>query len=343
METIKVGVYGASGYGGSDLLRIALFHPHLELVAVTAHSHAGKRVDEVHPNLLGYTELVFQREIPQEVLSTLDCVFLCLPHRQSMAIVPTLPSHLKVVDLAGDYRLRDQAVFEEYYKVEHTSFEHQAGFTYGLTEMNRERIAKSDRVACPGCFATSALVGLYPLVKANVLESKIVVDAKTGSSGSGNKPKEGTHHPKRANSFYSYKPFTHQHVPEVVQALREAQPAWDGRLVFQTHSAPMVRGIFASIYVTLKHDLSSDEVASIFHETYKDSPFVRIRPKSPDVNWVKTTNFADLNWAQQGRDLNVFVAIDNLVKGSSGQAIQNMNLMFGLPEATGLALPGSHP
>jgi N-acetyl-gamma-glutamyl-phosphate reductase len=343
METIKVGVYGGSGYGGSDLLRIALFHPNIDIVAVTAHSHAGKRVDEVHPNLMGYTELVFQTEIPQETLAELDCVFLCLPHRQSMAVVPTLPKHLKIVDLAGDYRLRDQDVFEEYYKIEHTSFEHQAGFTYGLTEMNREAIANSQRVACPGCFATSALVGLFPLVKANVLEAKIVVDAKTGSSGSGNKPKEGTHHPKRANSFYSYKPFTHQHVPEVVQALKEAQPEWEGRLVFQTHSAPMVRGIFTSIYVTLTEDMTADEIAAIFHETYKDSPFVRIRPKSPDVNWVKTTNFADINWAQQGRDLNVFVAIDNLVKGSSGQAIQNMNLMFGLPETTGLSLPGSHP
>ena len=343
MAKCKVGVLGASGYGGSDLLRLLLFHPHTEVVLATAHQHAGKRVDEVHPNLRGFTDLVLQETKVTEEYNDLDCLIVALPHGQSMHIMPQLPPDLKVVDLTGDYRLSDQSIFETAYKREHMSFSLQSDFVYGLTEINHSAIKGANKVSNPGCFATASLLGLYPLIATSMTSGKIVVDAKTGSSGSGNKPSPGTHHPKRANSFYSYKPFKHQHVPEVVEALQKVNPNWGDRFIFQTHSAPMVRGIFASIYVTLNEPLTHQEIGGIFKKYYEDAPFVRLLEGSPDVNWVKTTNFADIGWAVDGEDLNVFVAIDNLMKGAAGQAIQNMNLMFGFEEKAGLFIPGTHP
>jgi|SRR5215217_3788970 len=337
---IRIGIFGGSGYGGSELLRILLFHPDIEIVFVTANEQAGKPVREVHRNLNGLTELHFINA-PQN-LSDIDCVFLALPHGQAMDVVPGLPAHVKAIDLSGDFRLRDQSVFEEYYKQPHTAMGSQAEFVYGLTETNRDAIKNARLIANPGCFATATLLGLAPLVANRLLSGRVVVDAKTGSSGSGAKAAANTHHPQRMNSFYAYKPFTHQHVPEIEQELAHAGD-WTSELVFMTHSLPVARGIFASIYAEAKQELTGEELHKIFADYYDGSFFIRLVNGSPDINWVKTTNFCDIGFAARGKQIVVFSAIDNLVKGAAGQAVQNMNLMFGLDETTGLKLVGTNP
>src|SRR5256714_13766080 len=208
--------------------------------------------------------------------------------------------------------------------------------------MNRDAIKQARLIANPGCFATATLWGLAPRVAENLIDGRVIVDAKTGSSGSGAKAAANTHHPQRMNSFYAYKPFTHQHVPEIEQELRTVGD-WTSELVFMTHSLPVSRGIFASVYAETKSEMTVDEVRALFARFYLDSFFVRLVEGSPDINWVKTTNFCDIGFAVRGRQLVVFSAIDNLVKGAAGQAVQNMNLMFGIEEKTGLMLTGSNP
>jgi N-acetyl-gamma-glutamyl-phosphate reductase len=339
-DKIRVAICGGSGYGGSELLRILLFHPNVEVVFVTANEHAGKPVADVHRNLHGLTDLTF---IPApEHFDGVDCVFFALPHGQAMSLVPNLPTNVKAIDLSGDFRLRDQSMFEKHYKQAHTAMDAQAEFVYGLTETNRDAIRQARYIANPGCFATATLLGLAPLVAGGLLSGRVVVDAKTGSSGSGAKAAANTHHPQRMNSFYAYKPFTHQHVPEIEQEL-ERVGDWTSELVFMTHSLPVSRGIFASIYAETKTPLNEDELRRLYSDYYRDSFFVRLVSGSPDINWVKTTNFCDLGLAVRGKQVVVFSAIDNLVKGAAGQAVQNMNLMYGLDEKTGLMLVGTNP
>jgi N-acetyl-gamma-glutamyl-phosphate reductase len=218
----------------------------------------------------------------------------------------------------------------------------QERFVYGLTETNREQIKNARLIANPGCFATATLLGLAPLVDSDMINGRVVVDAKTGSSGSGNKPAANTHHPQRMNSFYAYKPFTHQHVPEIEQELQNVGD-WTSELVFMTHSLPVARGIFASIYAEANSAFTQEQLHATFADFYQDSFFVRLVQGSPDINWVKTTNFCDIGFAVRGKQLVIFSAIDNLVKGAAGQAVQNMNLMFGLDEKTGLMLMGTNP
>ena len=337
---IRVGIFGGSGYGGSELLRILLFHPEVELVFVTANEQAGKPIGDVHRNLHGLTQLSFVNA--PEDLSDVDCVFFALPHGQAMEVVPRLPGDLKAIDLSGDFRLRNQSVFEKHYKQPHTAWSAQAEFVYGLTETNREAIRQARLIANPGCFATATLLGLAPLVANGLISGRVVVDAKTGSSGSGAKAAANTHHPQRMNSFYAYKPFTHQHVPEIQQELEHVGD-WTSELVFMTHSLPVARGIFASIYAEAKNEISEADLRKLFADYYRESFFVRLVDGSPDINWVKTTNFCDLGFASRGRQIVIFSAIDNLVKGAAGQAVQNMNLMFGLDEKTGLMFPGTNP
>jgi N-acetyl-gamma-glutamyl-phosphate reductase len=220
--------------------------------------------------------------------------------------------------------------------------DHQSDFVYGLTETNRDAVRKARLIANPGCFATATLLGLAPLVANGVLSGRVIVDAKTGSSGSGAKAAANTHHPQRMNSFYAYKPFTHQHVPEIEQELDRVGD-WTSELVFMTHSLPVSRGIFASIYAEVKTEMNETQVDDMFTEYYRDSFFVRLVKGSPDINWVKTTNFCDIGFAVRGKQVVVFSALDNLVKGAAGQAVQNMNLMFDVDEKTGLMLVGTNP
>src|SRR5882672_372532 len=339
---LKIAIFGGSGYGGSELLRILLLHPNADVRFVTANEQAGKAVSEVHRNLLGVTDLRFTKAPDDlESLSDLDCAFFALPHGQAMELAPRLPATTKIIDLSGDFRLADNVLFAQHYGREHVAMDAQAQFVYGLTETNREVIKNARCIANPGCFATATLLGLAPLVANNLLAGRIIVDAKTGSSGSGAKAAANTHHPQRMNSFYAYKPFTHQHLPEIEQELQRVG-GWNSGLVFMTHSLPVSRGIFASMYVEAKEDLTEDQLHSIFAEFYRESFFVRLVKGSPDINWVKTTNFCDLGFASRGREVVVFSAIDNLVKGAAGQAVQNMNLMFGLDEKAGLMLVGTN-
>ena len=340
MTKLKIAIFGGSGYGGSELLRILLFHPNAEIVLVTANEHAGKLVGEVHKNLFGLTDLRFQ--LTPEYLSELDAdvAFFALPHGQAISIVPKLPKNTKIIDLSGDFRIDDADIFREFYKLEKSDL--QNDFVYGLTELNREKIKTADKIANPGCFATATLLALSPLVSNNLITSKVIVDAKTGSSGSGAKPASNTHHPQRMNSFYAYKPFTHQHVPEISQCLKSVGK-FENDFVFMTHSLPVSRGIFASCYAELKDEISTAEFKQIYREFYADSFFVRMVDGSPDINWVKTTNFCDIAVNVQDKQVVVFSAIDNLVKGAAGQAVQNMNLMCNLDEKTGLVFVGSNP
>jgi N-acetyl-gamma-glutamyl-phosphate reductase len=310
---------------------------------VTANEQAGKAVGEVHKNLHGLTELKFRTAPgdPSE-LAELDCIFLALPHGQAMGLVPTLPPHVKAIDLSGDFRLNDRETFEQHYDRPHTAMELQSHFVYGLTETNRAAIRDARLIANPGCFATATLLGLAPLVASQMISGAVIVDAKTGSSGSGAKAAANTHHPQRMNSFYAYKPFAHQHLPEIEQELAKVGD-WHSELVFMTHSLPVARGIFASIYLETKDQLTEERLRSIFADFYREAFFVRLVKGSPDINWVKTTNFCDLGFAVRGRQIVIFSALDNLVKGAAGQAVQNMNLMFGLDEKTGLMLVGTNP
>lgn len=338
---MKIAIFGGSGYGGSELLRILLFHPNAEIVLVTANEHAGKAVAEVHKNLFGITDLKF--EIAPDDLSKLeniDVAFFALPHGQALNLIPNLPKNVKAIDLSGDFRIADAEVFKQFYKLEKSDL--QSEFVYGLTETNREQIKTAKYIANPGCFATATLLALAPLVKSGLLTGKIIVDAKTGSSGSGAKAAANTHHPQRMNSFYAYKPFQHQHVPEITQHLKSIGE-FENEFVFMTHSLPVSRGIFASCYLETTHILTNEDVKNLYELFYKDTFFIRIVENSPDINWVKTTNFCDIAVNSKGKQIAVFSAIDNLVKGAAGQAVQNMNLMFGLDETTGLKLIGTNP
>ena len=342
---IKVGILGGSGYGGSELLRFLLFHPQVEIKLVTANEHAGKRVDAVHPNLAKLTDLIFASNNETHHFANLDCLFLALPHGQALELVPQIPANVKVIDLSGDFRLRDADIFKDAYGREHTAMEAQREFVYGLTEVSRNQIREASRIANPGCFATALELGLYPFIASGLATGKIIADLKTGSSGSGAKAAAGTHHPKRANSFYAYKILEHQHQPEVEQLLAAVNEKWaeDCSLIMQTHSLPTVRGIFASIYFTTRVAMTRDEVGGVLRDFYGNEFFIRLVDGSPDINWVKNTNFVDIGWATSGDTVVVFVALDNLVKGAAGQAIQNMNLMFAVEERTGLVVAGTNP
>ncbi len=342
MSKIKIAIFGGSGYGGSELLRILLAHPNAEIVFVTANEHAGKTVTSVHKNLRGFTDLAFQKA-PEDLsdIGDVDVAFFALPHGQALHLIPRLPGKVKAIDLSGDFRIDDAEIFKKYYALEHAG-DIQSKFVYGLTETNREAIKTAKYIANPGCFATASLLAVAPMVKSGLLTGQIVVDAKTGSSGSGIKPAANTHHPQRMTSFYAYKPFSHQHVPEIQQHLAQVGN-FDQKLVFMTHSLPVARGIFASCYFETSVELTNEDLANLYQHFYEDSFFVRMVEGSPDINWVKTTNFCDISVHSSGRNVVVFSAIDNLVKGAAGQAVQNMNLMFGLDETTGLKLVGTNP
>ena len=341
MSSIRAGIFGGSGYGGSELVRILLFHPDVEIAFVTANEHAGKCVSDVHRNLLGLTDLSFQKA-PESLseIDDIDVAFFALPHGQALNLVPQLSPDTKVIDLSGDFRINDAEVFKKYYKLDRN--EMQSKFVYGLTETNRDAIRQAQYVANPGCFATATLLALAPMVASGLLKGSVIIDAKTGSSGSGAKPAANTHHPQRMNSFYAYKPFTHQHVPEIEQHLQTVGD-FQSDFVFMTHSLPVSRGIFASCYLESTVNLTNEDLNNIYRKFYRDNFFIRIVDGSPDINWVKNTNFCDIAAHSNGKQVVVFSAIDNLIKGAAGQAVQNMNLMFGLDEKTGLVFTGGNP
>lgn len=335
---VKVGIAGGSGYGGTELVHILLRHPQTELTWISSEQHAGEELEAVHPHLRGFLDVRFS---PLNSLnaSDLDVLFLALPSGEALKLVPALPPDLKVIDLSGDFRIADAAVFEQFYHLPLNCPDVQKDFVYGLTELNREKIRSSKRVANPGCFATATVLALYPLFQEGCIEAPVFVDTKTGSSGAGRSMSSTTHHPRRTNSFFAYKPFQHQHLPEIAQALY--QPCQS--LVLQTHSAPFVRGIFATHYTRLLQPLSLEAVAAIYAHQYGEDFFIRWSPQCPDVNFVRHSNFVDIGVATKSNVLIVWSVLDNLQKGAAGQAVQNMNVMCGFPEQMALDQPPVHP
>jgi N-acetyl-gamma-glutamyl-phosphate reductase common form len=327
VKRTPVVVIGASGYIGGEAVRLLLGHPGFELVAITANENAGKRLDEVQPNLRGFSSLVYTKDWPEA-----EAYVLSLPHGEAMDVVPRLPG--KVVDLSGDFRLQDVKAFERYYKTPHKAPDLLKSFAYGLPEINRARIREAGRVAAGGCFASAAILSLWPLRE--LAAGRAIVDGKTGSSGSGAKPSDKTHHPFRSTSFFGYEPFHHRHTPEIEQATGI-------EVLFQPHSTPLVRGVFTTSYVPLKREMTGDEALDVFKKAYAGEKFVRVAKGTTNVNHVKFSNFVDLGVVAEGRTAIVFAAIDNLVKGGAGQGVQCLNLMFGQPEDAGLAAAPAQP
>jgi N-acetyl-gamma-glutamyl-phosphate reductase len=333
---VKCAVVGGSGYIGGELVRLLLSHPHAELVAVTANEAAGRALEAVHPNLAG-AGFTF-RELAD--VGDAEVLFLALPNGETMKVVDRLPER-RIVDTSADFRLRAEEEFERYYKTAHACFGRVAGFTYGLPELFRGQVREAANVASPGCFATAVILSAFPLV-AEGLADYLVINAVTGSSGSGVKPKEKAHHPFRADSYFAYETFTHRHLPEVRQALRD-RTGREVDLVFQPHSGPFARGIFATTVARLARPVSGAELAEVYRAYYGEEPFVRLVDGSPNVKWVRGTNFCDLSAQSDGRAAVVTAAIDNLLKGGAGQAVQAFNVMHGFDERAGLRAFAANP
>lgn len=339
---INVLIIGGSGYVGGELLRFLLFHPHVKIIGVTSQSHVGKKISEIHPNLKNITELEFQPEDINKLSKKADVVFLALPAGASMKKIKYINlKKTKVIDLGPDFRLKDVKTFEEVYKIKHKQKNLLKNAVCGIPEIYKEQIKNAQLIACPGCFSTGALLALFPLAKEKLLTDNVVVDSKTGSSGSGIKPSETTHHPERASGFKAYQVFSHRHLPEIIQVVNNIQGE-DIDLIFTPHSAPIVRGIFTTAYIFLKEEISYEKIKKLYLKTYENSPFIRLVDQSRNAV-VTGSNYCDIALYVKGNKLIVTSVIDNLVKGAAGQAIQNMNLMFGLPEITGLQFPGLHP
>jgi N-acetyl-gamma-glutamyl-phosphate/LysW-gamma-L-alpha-aminoadipyl-6-phosphate reductase len=349
-KRFRAAVIGGSGYGGAEMIRRLLVHPDVELCRVASVDFVGEPLGAAHPSLEGRGDLVFENLAPAAAAHGMDVVLLGLPHKVTAQKVPeiaALPS-VKVVDMSGDFRLQDAAAYERYYGQPHPHPEMLAGFVYGLPELNRERIRRARFVASPGCFATTIELGLLPLARAGLLEGVVHVQGITGSSGSGVAPQATTHHPVRAGNLRAYKPLWHQHVPEIEETLASAG-ARDLQLRFVPVSAPLVRGILATAFVELPEEWTDERLASLYRAAFAGEPFVRIPARRlPEVAAVSGSNYAEVGVAagpawRGRRTVTVVSAIDNLIKGGAGQAIQNMNLVLGLDERASLEDPGPWP
>ena len=319
---IKVGIIGGAGYTAGELLRLLVNHPDVEIVFVNSASNAGNRVADVHSGLVGDTELVFTDELP---LTEIDCLFCCTAHGDTRKFIEahTLPEELRIIDLSMDHRIESE--------------EHD--FVYGLPELNRKRIIRARHVANPGCFATAIQLGLLPLAKNLLLNKPIHITAITGSTGAGQKPSATSHFSWRNNNISVYKPFTHQHLPEIRQSLTQLQNSFAAELDFIPMRGDFTRGIFAAMYTDCSIDL--DEIRRLYDEYYDDHSFTFVTDGELDLKQVVNTNKCLLHLEKHDDKLLVLSAIDNLLKGASGQAVHNMNLLFGLTEVAGLKLKPS--
>lgn len=319
---VRVGILGAAGYTGGELIRLLLNHPEAEIVFANSESNAGNPVADVHEGLYGDTELCFTSEMP---FDSVDVVFFCFGHGKSEAFLKehSIPENVKIVDLAQDFRL--EAPDHDY--------------VYGLPEINKERIAKAQHVANPGCFATCIQLGLLPAASMGLIKGSVAVNAITGSTGAGQKATATTHFSWRNNNMSIYKAFTHQHVPEIRQSLRQVQGHLDADIDFIPYRGDFSRGIFAT--EVIKTDRPLEEIVEAYKSFYRDARFTHYVDKAIDMKQVVNTNKALVHCDKYGDKLLVTSTIDNLLKGAVGQAVQNMNIMFGLDEATGLNLKSS--
>ncbi|MCG3176156.1 MAG: N-acetyl-gamma-glutamyl-phosphate reductase [Candidatus Omnitrophica bacterium] len=341
MEALKVGVIGATGYTGEELVRILCRHRQAKLSYVSGKEERTVRIQEIFPYLQGAVDLECRTFQFEEALGAADLFFLSLPHTVSMQVAPQfLAAGKKVVDVSADYRLKDTSVYEKFYKTAHRDTVNLGSAVYGLPEINRERIRSARLIANPGCYPTGAILALYPGVKAGLFDEQgIIIDAKSGVTGAGRKADKALNFSEVNESFKAYKLFEHQHVPEIDQELGAAL----GRpmsVTFVPHLLPLNRGILSTIYVRLRKDVTTDDLIKVYADAYRGEPFVKVRPGGalPELRHVAGTNFCDIGLrVNPGKKLAVIVAaIDNLVKGAAGQAVQNMNILSGYDEREGL-------
>lgn len=349
---IRVAILGASGYGAGELLRLFTQHPQVEVVAATSTTQVGEPIGAVHPHLRGFYDLRVSESIDVERLLGAQhaVVFSALPHGASGAALEHWMAELELrpdgrsvryVDLSGDFRLHDAAAHRRSYPESAWRPLRRGPFVYGLPELYREALRTARCVANPGCLATATILAAAPLVSTGYA-GVVVADAKTGSSGAGRQLKETTHHPTRHADFRAYKPLEHQHEAEILQAWGDAT-GQRLMLSFVAQSMDAARGIFVSTHLTLEQETSAAELQRRYADFYRESPFVRIRDGSPTLQDVVGSNFCDIAVAARGRQVIAMATIDNLVKGMAGVAIQNMNLMCGLPETIGLWTPSLRP
>lgn len=333
----RIAILGATGYTALELITILLRHPQAEITTLTTRQEDRPRAAAVHPSLEGRLDLVLENLSPQEVAGRADCVFSCLPHAASAAVIPAyLDAGCKVVDFSADYRLDNPAVFAAWYGVEHPDPDRLPTTVYGLPELFREHILGADLVANPGCYPTSAILALAPLLKAGLIAPKtVIIDSKSGVSGAGRTPKPTTHFPECNESFSAYNLGKHRHTPEIELILTKTSDA-PVEVIFSPHLVPMNRGILTTAYAQPKESVTEAEVMAVLREFYADEPFVQVIDDLPATKNVSGTNFCHLS-ARVVRDTIVTVScIDNLVKGASGAAVQNFNLMYGYAETTAL-------
>ena len=331
---LSVGILGAAGYTGGELIRLLLNHPEAEIVFANSESNAGNLVSDVHEGLIGDTELRFTDQMPFE---DVDVVFFCFGHGKSEQFLMehTIPSHVKIIDLAQDFRIKRSVECG----VRSEDTQHYDDFVYGLPEINREEIQKAQHVANPGCFATCIQVALLPAAYLNILKEDVAVNAITGSTGAGQKPGATTHFSWRNNNLSIYKPFQHQHIAEIRQSLKQVQGYLDADIDFIPYRGDFARGIFCT--AVIKTPAPVEDVVEAYKDFYRDAAFTHYSDKPIDLKQVVNTNKALVHVEKYGQKLLVTSAIDNLLKGAVGQAVQNMNLMFGIDETAGLRLKAS--
>ncbi|MBS1701967.1 MAG: N-acetyl-gamma-glutamyl-phosphate reductase [Armatimonadetes bacterium] len=343
---ISVGILGGTGFGAGELLRILANHPVAKVVAATSRSSAGSGYDSVHPHLTSIYDAAFVASLEDAGFGDQanQCVFSALPHGESGKAVEEVLAKFpetKVIDLSGDLRLRDLDQHREHYGHSPDLEAIRQEAAYGLTEVNSEAVVGARVVANPGCLATASALALLPFENRDL--KSVHQHLATGSSGSGKDPKASTHHPVRHANFLAYKALEHQHVPEVVQVLQDHHVKVDN-LPFVAHSLPISRGILATTFVELNAPSTQENIEYLFAEYYVGKPFIRLRGAKPaEIENVVGSNFCDISIKVKGNQVVIHTAIDNLVKGMAGQAIHNMNLMFGLPETTGLWFGGWRP
>lgn len=340
---IRVSIAGGSGYGGGELVRLLLDHPHVDIHQVTSERFAGKKVSRIHPNLRKKSSLTFCSITD---LDECDLLFASLPHGHAMQKIEYFKSLApKIIDLSGDFRLSDPEVYATWYGHDHCCPDHLGSFVYGIPEINREAIRSASFVTGAGCNATAALLGLRPVFKRG-LASQAVIEVKAGSSEGGHRASDASHHPERCGVVRSYKPTGHRHISEILQDLGQ-----DTDISFSATAIEMVRGILATCHIFLNQPMTEKEIWKIYREDYMDEPFIRIVKEStgiyryPEPKLLSGTNFCDIGFEidPHSNRLVVISAIDNLMKGASGQAVQAFNLMCGFPEQTALGFAGLHP